>query len=34
MVKLSKTWEKKKTKEKHLKKVIALYKIHEHYVRI
>lgn len=34
LVKLNKTWEKSKRKEKHLKNVIAHYKIHEHYVRI
>lgn len=34
LVKLRKTWEKNKWKEKHLKNVIAHYNIHEHYVRI
>jgi len=34
LVKLNKTWEKSKRKEKHLKNVIAHYKIREHYVRI
>lgn len=34
LVKLNKTWEKSKRKEKCLKNVIAQYKIHAHYVRI
>lgn len=34
LVKLRKTWEKNKWKEKHLENVIAHYNIHEHYVRI
>lgn len=34
MVKLNKTWERNKQKEKYLKNVIAHYKIQERYIRI